>query len=219
MKRKIKGAGGGSGGEVNMTDFNLTGQIWGMPADFTGQITANITTTPASDSITNWIAVIIALGSLAAFFILTRKQILLMGRQTDIQEQQTNISEMQLEIAKQQLLMIKKQDEERLNDLKKANLTYQLTNTTTDGAYQNLIITNDGPSEARTIKVHLGGRSLNECQFPVRPSGDIERLAPRTEFRYGLYAGVGVTIPTKIALYWSDDFSENRELKGDLSYT
>jgi hypothetical protein len=202
-----------------MTDFNLTGQIWGMPADFTGHTTANITTTPASDSITNWIAVIIALGSLVAFFILTRKQNLLMNRQTNIQEQQANISGMQLEIANQQLLLIQKRDEERLNDLKKANIRYQLTSKTTDGAYQNLIITNDGPSEARTIRVHLGERSLNECQFPVRPRGDIERLAPKTEFRYGLYAGVGVTIPAKIALFWSDDFSENRELNGDLSYT
>jgi len=101
----------------------------------------------------------------------------------------------------------------------KANLKYRLTKDTTGYGYQALIITNDGPSEARDIEVTLDRRPLNKCPFPVLPNGKIGSLSPNTDFQYSLFAGVGVPLPTEITLHWSDDFSKDRSLEGSLSYT
>lgn len=197
-------------------DINLTGHVWGMPVDFIGQISGNATTVATGDSFTNWIAVIIAFGSLVAFFMLTKRQVLLMNTQTEIQQKQADISKEQLKISTQQLLMIQNQNEERINNLKKANLRYKFTNDSS--GYEDLIIINDGPSEARNIEIKLNGKPLTRCPFPVMPNSKIERLLPNAEFRYNVLAGVGVPFPTKITLCWSDDFGANRELEGDLSY-
>jgi hypothetical protein len=108
---------------------------------------------------------------------------------------------------------------ERKKERSKANLKYRLTEDTTGHGYQALIITNDGPSEARNIEVTLDGRPLNRCPFPVLPKGKIGFLSPNTDFRYSLFAGTGVPLPTEITLHWSDDFREDRSLEGSLSYT
>lgn len=105
------------------------------------------------------------------------------------------------------------------NERKKANLSYQLTDDTNGYGYQALIIRNSGPSEARGIEITLDGSPLNRCRFPVIPHERIENLLPNTEFRYSLLAGTGVSLPTGIALNWSDNFSNNRRLEGSLSYT
>jgi hypothetical protein len=173
------------------------------------------------DSITNWITAIAAVLSLLAFLRLIGKQTKIMEGQAEIQRRQTNIAEQQAEISRQQLALIQKQDYERQNNLKKANLSYQLiSNKEKHGPYQYLIIKNAGPSEARNIEVRLGGKTLKECRsLCIQSPEKIEELSPNTEFRYELNAGIGVVIPSQITLHWSDDFEENRSAEGSLSYT
>jgi len=173
------------------------------------------------DSITNWITAIAAVLSLLAFLRLIGKQTKIMEGQAGIQRCQTDIAERQVEISRQQLTIIQKQDEERLSNQKKANLSYQLIrNTAASGPYQYLIIKNSGPSEARDIEVQLGGETLKECRsLCIRRDENIEKLSPNTDFRYELNAGTGVVIPNRITLHWSDDFGEERCLEGSLSYS
>jgi hypothetical protein len=170
--------------------------------------------TEMGDSLTNWLTALIAFASLCAFLRLTQKQI-------EIQKQQANIAQKQGDISYQQLALLQRQDLERLSNLKKANISYQLTsNTEKSGPYQYLIIKNDGPSEARNIEVKLGGKSLKECtSLCIMPNERIEKLSPNSNFKYGLHAGTGVKIPNKIALHWSDDSGEERSLEGSLSFS
>ena len=166
--------------------------------------------TEMGESLTNWLTTLIALASLLAFLRLTQKQI-------EIQKQQADIAQKQGEISHQQLALLQRQEEERQNEFKKANLSYELLRSDPEGhAYQLLIIRNAGPSEAREIEVLLNGRPLAKSMVPIRPQEKIAKLPPNSQFKYDLYAGVGCPLPNQIVLHWSDDFENDRSLEGAL---
>jgi len=133
---------------------------------------------PTSDWI---IAVATGLAALAAIFFARRQtsilqhqaniqdtQSNLQKQQTDLMKLQSDIAKDQAEIAKQQFVIIETQEQTRLTESRKANLSAWIEKHPKEGIFDHyLMIINKGPADARNITVRVNGLAISEWDLKV----------------------------------------------------
>lgn len=170
---------------------------------------------PATEpAITEWIAVATGIGALLAAVYFAYRQTSILKRQADIQnaqldlqERQTNITKLQADIAKeqadiakQQLAIIEKEEQDRSIEKHKANLNVRIVEQSS-GRY--LIITNEGPSNARDLHIQIRIKSLSKDQIIPLTKGST--IAAGSELEFGPVPAFDELDSVELEIGWLDD--------------
>ena len=177
---------------------------------------------PATEPvITEWIAVATGIGALLAAVYFAYRQTSILKRQADIQnaqldlqERQTNITKLQADIArqqttiqskqadiaKQQLAIIEKKEQDRSIEKHKANLNARIVERSSD---RYLIITNEGPSDARDLQINIRIKIGSQSQFIRLTEGS--SIAAGSELEFGPVPDFDKPDSVEFEILWVDD--------------
>lgn len=167
---------------------------------------------PDGLAITDWVSVVTGIAALTAAVYFAR-------RQTVIQERQVVIAKEQADIARRQLIIIENQEQERLKEKRKANLVARIELKTAMRNAQNfLVIQNNGPADARNIRLFLDGIPISKHPH-IRSSLEeiVSQLSSGSKIEYRMVLTGDSSGVYNLEMVWDDDSDESRRAQTVLN--
>ena len=169
--------------------------------------------------ITDWIAVGTGFAALIAAVYFASRQTAIARMQTLIQEKQVGIAKEQTDIARQQLTIIKNQEQERLKEKHKANLVAR-TEPKTGKRYDRnfLVIQNNGPADARNIRLFVNGTPISKHRdFVSQLDEFVSQLSSGSKIEYLMVLTGDSSGVFNLEMLWDDDTNEPRRAQTVLN--
>lgn len=156
-----------------------------------------------------WSAVVSGLALLVAVWSAWRSHALA-KTQTTTQAEQTLIQSRLLSLES-------RRESARQREAKSAELRAEIVRLTRD---PELVISNHGAGEARSVTVRVDGQSLIEHEYVLTydPKELIDTIAPGATAPYRLFAVVGAPDLLKVELEWEDDTGTPKNWRATLRW-
>ena len=81
-----------------------------------------------------------------------------------------------------------------------------------------LRVRNDGPGQARAVRVLVDGKTLAESPRVMTRGTPVDTLGPGADVKYSVMAEMGVDPVMRVRLEWVDDTSDSRIWESQLKF-